>query len=377
VKYIFVIAAFNALFFAVLLIQKKSKSFHDKILFFWLLYLGFYTGVYALFSTLLFTAYPLLSAAFISLLMLHGPFLYLYIRSLINQTPKFLYMDLWHFVPFVLFNFFLIVVSFLPEIAVTIRLDHVSGEYGASGLFHLFLIATALSGPVYFGLSLFLFKKLDVNIANNFSSIEHINLDWLRKLVYTFGVVWTILMAAAAIHHIFHLFSWVFCTDGLSLSLSVFIILIGYFGLKQKEIFSGYGKDQFVTEGRSYSKYAGSMLKETDAEIYAQKLKTFMVEKKPFLDPNLNLPELANELNIPSHYVSQVINKNIGQNFFDFINRYRVEEVKAKIIDPEYQKYSVLGIAYEAGFNSKSAFNRVFKNITGQTPSSYKKQHSW
>ena len=101
-----------------------------------------------------------------------------------------------------------------------------------------------------------------------------------------------------------------------------------------------------------------------------------MVEKKPYLNPDLNLPELAGELNIPSHYLSQVINKNIGQNFFDFINRYRIEEVKSKIMDPNYHKYSVLGIAFEAGFNSKSAFNRVFKNSTGQTPTQFKKQHS-
>src|SRR5690606_38677089 len=110
-------------------------------------------------------------------------------------------------------------------------------------------------------------------------------------------------------------------------------------------------------------KYAGSTLKETDAETYAEKLKIYMSEKKPYLNPDLTLPQLAGELNIPSHYLSEVINKNIGQNFFDFINRYRMEEVKTKIINPGYQKYSVLGIAFEAGFNSKSAFNRVFKNI--------------
>jgi AraC-like DNA-binding protein len=158
--------------------------------------------------------------------------------------------------------------------------------------------------------------------------------------------------------------------------LSVFIILIGYFGLKQKEIFSGFEKNEFVTSSNSEEKYAGSTLKETDAEKCAEKLKNYMAEKKPYLNPDLNLPQLAGELNIPSHHLSQVINKNLGQNFFDFINRYRIEEVKSKITHPDYQKYSVLGIAFDAGFNSKSAFNRVFKKITGQTPTQFKKQHS-
>ena len=82
---------------------------------------------------------------------------------------------------------------------------------------------------------------------------------------------------------------------------------------------------------------------------------------------------MAKEVDIPSHYLSQVINENIGLNFFDFINRQRVEDVKSKISDPRYNNFSILGIAFESGFNSKSAFNRVFKNITGITPSEYKK----
>ena len=375
-KYIFLIAAFNALFFTVLLVQKKSKAFYDKILIAWLLYLAFYTGIHGIFSSVLFTNWPLLSAAFISLLLQHGPFLYLYLRTLINQESKLQNTDFLHFALFILFNLFLIYAALSPETAVKIRLDHLEEEHGSSALFNLFLILTALSGPVYFVLSLSLFKKLDVNIFNNFSSEKDIDLGWLRKLTYTFGVVWTVLMAAATLHHVFDLFSWIFCTNGLSLALSVFIILVGYFGLKQKNIFSGYEKERFVTRDEPNSRYAGSTLKDTDAEHFAQKLKTYMDEKKPFLNPDLNLPQLADDLNIPSYHLSQIINNNIGQNFFDFINGYRIDEVKSKITHPDYQKYSILGIAFDAGFNSKSAFNRVFKNMTGQTPTQYKKQQS-
>lgn len=374
VKYIFLIAAFNAFFFSVLLVQRKSKALHDKILIYWLLYLCIYIGIYSLFSRQLFTGFPLLSASFISLLMLHGPFLYLYIHALINNEPKFNINYFLHFAPFILFNFYLVVVSFFPETSGNIRLDHAESENGGAPLlFNFFLILSVLSGPVYFILSINLFKKLDINIFNNFSTIENINLDWLRKLVYSFAIVWTVLMAIATIHHVFHLFSWIFCADGLSLSISGFIILIGYFGLKQKEIFSGYDKDQFITGGTAI-KYEGSGLKESDALRYAEKLKNYMDMERPFLNPDLNLPQLAKDLDIPSHQLSQVINKNIGLNFFDFINSYRVEEIKSKIADPEYNKLSMLGIAFESGFNSKSAFNRVFKNLCGETPSQYKKR---
>ncbi|WP_291856387.1 AraC family transcriptional regulator [Marinilabilia sp.] len=181
-------------------------------------------------------------------------------------------------------------------------------------------------------------------------------------------------MIFATAHHVFGLFSWVFCTHGLSLSLSVFILLIGYFGLKQKEIFIQYHDNtiEYVTEPKT--KYAGVVLKEADVELYVSKLKRFMASDKPYLDADFSLPELADKLDIPSHYLSRVINEQFGVNFFDFINQYRVEEVKSKIGNPEFKNFSLLGIAFDSGFNTKSAFNRVFKKITGVTPSEYKKQ---
>nr|MBD3621270.1 helix-turn-helix transcriptional regulator [Sunxiuqinia sp.] len=372
-KYIFLIAAFNALFFAVLILQKK-KALHDKILIYWLIYLGLYTGIYALFSNKLFTDFHLLSASFISLLLLHGPFLFLYISALIDQKFRFNRKKLVHFIPFILFNLYIVIASFLPEISERIRLAHVEREHGAPLLFNLFLILIVLSGPFYFILSIRLFKKLDINIFNNFSSYENVNLDWLRKLVYTFGAVWTVLMFFATVHHVFGLFSWVFCTHGLTLSLSVFIILIGYFGLKQKEIFIQYPDSsiEYVTEPKP--KYSGVVMKETDAKKYVSKIRSFMSNEKPYLDANLSLPGLAEKLNIPSHHLSRVINEQFNVNFFDFVNQYRVDEVKSRMDNPEFENLTILGIAFDCGFNTKSAFNRVFKKLTGFTPSEYKKQ---
>lgn len=370
-RYIFLIAAFNALFFASLIIQ-KSKALHDKILICWLIYLSLYTGIYGLFANRLFTGYHLLSVSFISLLLLHGPFLFLYISALIDPKAQFSREKLLHFIPFFLFNLYLVIASFFPEISEQIRLDHLESEHGAPLLFNFFLILTVLSGPFYFILSIRLFKELDINIFNYFSSYENVNLNWLRKLVYIFGGIWTALMIFATIHHVFHLFSWAFCAHGLSLSLSAFIILIGYYGLKQKEIFIQYPdlSTENVTEPKT--RYLGTSLKETDTQQYVGKLKHFMITEKPYLEADLSLPELANKLEIPAHHLSQVINEQFGVNFFDFINQYRIEEVKSRIDDPKYGNLSLLGIAFDSGFNTKSAFNRVFKKMTGYTPSEYR-----
>jgi AraC-like DNA-binding protein len=372
-KFIFLIASFNALFFSLLILQ-KNKALHDKILICWLIYLGLYTGIYGLFADKLFTGYHLLSVSFISLLLLHGPFLYLYISALIDDKAQFSREKLLHFMPFILFNLFIIISSIFPEVSERIRLDHWESGHKTPLLFNVFLLITVISGPFYFIQSILLFKKLDINIFNNFSSYENVNLDWLRKLVYSFGCIWTVLIIITIIHHVLHMFSWIFCTHGLTLSLSAFIILIGYYGLKQKEIFTQYPNrsTEYVTEPKA--KYAGVVLKDSEIQEYVDKLKHFMLIEKPYLDANISLPELANKLNIPSHHLSRVINEQFGTNFFDFINRYRIDEVKIRIGNPKYENLSLLGIAFDCGFNTKSAFNRVFKKMTGITPSEYRKQ---
>jgi AraC-like DNA-binding protein len=372
-KFIFLIASFNAFFFTVLLIQKKPRALHDNLLIFWLTYLGAYIGVYAFYSHELFTHFQLLSISLISLLMLHGPFLYYYVLSLVSDKNQISGKDLLHLIPFVLFNLYILISSFNPEISEKLNIEKVSPGDNPPLLFSLFLIMTALSGTLYFLLTIRLFKNLDINIFNNFSNSTNIDLFWIRKLVLVFGIIWTALISVTVIHHIFHMFSMVFCTNGLFLSLSVFVILIGYFGLKQKVIFSH--EDIIVAEETTkiQTKYSGSKLSDSEAKKYTEKLTEYMKSAKPYLNPDLSLPQLASDLNISSHYLSQVINEQFNLNFFDFVNGYRVEAFKEKITDHEFRNFSLLGIAFECGFNSKSAFNRIFKQTTGITPSQYKK----
>src|SRR5690606_19135873 len=233
--YLFFIAAFNAFFFLVLLLQKRPKQLHDRILIFWLLYLGLATATYAL-TIDVFPEDPFLSSVIIASLLLHGPFLYLYVSSLTLDRKDFKTKDFLHFIPFVSFILYLFIAGQFPAYSEGIRVDHVS-EGGAETplLFSFFLIITALSGPIYFLLA---YKKFQESKKSSFNfSSKEVNLDWLGKLISIFGIIWTILILIAVMHHVFHLFSMAFCTNGLFLSLSAFIILIGYFGFKQKEVF--------------------------------------------------------------------------------------------------------------------------------------------
>jgi len=368
-KYIFFIAAFNAFFFIVLLFQKKSKVLQDRILIFWLFYLGVSTLIYAL-TTGIFSTNPILSSGIIALLLLHGPFLYLYVSALTSDQKYFQVKNSWHFLPFMSFIIYLVIASGFQSYSKGISLGHhSSGAIGAPVLFQFFLIMTVLSGPVYFFLAFRRFRKTQIRIRN-FSSMD-IDLNWLGKLIAIFGIVWTSLIIVAVIHHIFHLFSMEFCTDGLFLSLSVFIILIGYFGLKQKNIIVGYKEEVEISGAQSRLQHTVSKLEGDEIKKCFHKINSYMEAEEPYLDPDLTMPKLAESLQVPHHHLSQVINEIYGENFFNFINKYRVEEVKDKIKNPEFSNYSLLGIAMESGFNSKSAFNRVFKKFTGTTPSKF------
>jgi YesN/AraC family two-component response regulator len=100
-----------------------------------------------------------------------------------------------------------------------------------------------------------------------------------------------------------------------------------------------------------------------------------MRTRRPWLEPELSLDQLSAQLSVKPRMLSQLINETLNQNFFDFVNRYRIEEAKRLLTNPVDKKITVLEVLYEVGFNSKSSFNTLFKKYTGLTPSEFKKQH--
>src|SRR5205814_9963937 len=125
-------------------------------------------------------------------------------------------------------------------------------------------------------------------------------------------------------------------------------------------------------EELSAKKYEKSTLTPDRSERYLDKLLNFMKQEQPFTDGDLTIQKLAERLAIPAHHLSQTINERLGQTFSDFINSYRIEEAKRRLLDPALKHLSVLGIAEEVGFNSKSSFNSVFKKHTNMTPSEFR-----
>ncbi|HEX9934680.1 MAG TPA: helix-turn-helix domain-containing protein, partial [bacterium] len=120
-------------------------------------------------------------------------------------------------------------------------------------------------------------------------------------------------------------------------------------------------------------KYDKSGLSQDKAEMIHKALLSLMDKKQPYTDPDLTLGGLAGYLGVSPHNLSEVINTGIGSNFFDFISRYRVDRVRRDLSNPDKKNLKLLAIAFEAGFNSKSSFNSVFKKFTNTTPSRFRR----
>jgi AraC-like DNA-binding protein len=150
--------------------------------------------------------------------------------------------------------------------------------------------------------------------------------------------------------------------------------VIGYFGYNQPVIFQEPRNEPlpgFDQVGKR--KYATSSLTEAEIDEYLEKLRALMDTEKLFQRTDLKLDDVAEKMNLPAYYVSQVINQKLGKNFYDFVNEYRVEEVKRRFADKHYDYMTILAAGFDSGFNSKTAFYSAFKKKTGVTPTAFKK----
>ena len=151
---------------------------------------------------------------------------------------------------------------------------------------------------------------------------------------------------------------------GFFLFLSFFIYLIGYYGYTQSEKI-------FPLENLKPKYYHSNLTSEESRSIYGSLLQ-LMEEQRVYLNPEIKIADVAHTMAIPSHYLSQVINENYGQNFLDFINKYRIEEAKNILTDKNKGSLKMLAVALDAGFSNKVSFYKNFKKFTGVLPSEYR-----
>ena len=380
---ILILAFIQSLFLAALLFSKKNKQISDIVLGVWLLLIGLHMLIHFGYLKLQLQNVILinLNSGFP---FLQGPFLYFYVSSLTTQEIQLKRSNFLHFLPYIMFIIYqLFIIKSITESSHEQRI-----------IIHLFdlpsfiNIILLLSVPFYIVWSSLLLKKYRIRLLDTYSTIEKINLNWLRYLITGLGVVWLIVivvfvymkfLGSSESHNVGHL---------IFVAITLFVYSIGYFGFRQTTIFSNVNgsiaeqtiiKSQINNEishtiesvNESFDKYQKSSLRKDQALEILEQLVKYMETEKPYLDDQLTMPLVAAKSGISVNHLSQIINEYRKENFFDFVNSYRVEEVKQKLLNPKNDAFTLLAIAFECGFGSKSAFNRIFKKSTGQTPTQY------
>jgi AraC-like DNA-binding protein len=303
------------------------------------------------------------------------PLYYLYARHLIQHSLRLTKPEWIHFLPFIIYKLYSFADFFKSKEQLNTLIQSV--ESGTShGRYMIYNWVIAIQGLIYMFWTLTILLKYSKQIRNVFSSTEKIKLNWFRNVtIMTTGLL-IIFVAGQSLTTIgidpSHFF------DLTSLLFAVLVYAIGYIGLVKSEIFMepdiGRSLDTIFERKDPGKKYQKSGLSAEKAKSIMDNLLKLMEEKKPYLDSNLTLMQLGTSLKISPHNLSEAINTQRQQTFFDFINHYRVEQVKGDLADPQKQPLTFLALAMEAGFNSKSSFNAIFKKHTGMTPSEYQKR---
>jgi len=371
--FIFVIGISQAFFFALLLGRKKGKSVADKVLMVWLIFIGLHLLGFYWNHTGFVLKHPHLIGLDFFMPAAEGPFLWIYAQALLSGSRRFEFRWLLHFVPFFLLN--LLSVDFFVSTGEDkilfqqrLRTGDIPWQGYLGNFFNLY------SGPFYVIMLVAELRRFRQGLNNFFSSTEKVNLDWLRRLALGLGGIWVVVLG-----------TYVYCSiTGVSIgqqndyyiftAVSMFVIFLGYYGLKYENILVRYtlAPEKAIKEA---DKYKRSGLKSGEDSRLLQKIKQVVEEKKLYLTPGLTLDDLAEELELSRHHLSQAIGTEPGQTFFSLINQYRVEEAKTKLLSENFSHYSLLGIGLDAGFNSKASFNRVFKEYTGLTPNDFKEKY--
>jgi AraC-like DNA-binding protein len=281
-----------------------------------------------------------------------GPFMYFYVNSFLKRKDIFNYRASIHFLPFIGAVIFLLVfyrnVSKFVIWESIIDLDDT--------------ILILAQNFIYIVLSVLSMKSTTISFRGFYRSILISSRNtWLQVLLVGFIIIWIVNLNSFAIFMIVKRPGWCAYTASIyALAAFLFINTVMFVLLLKPDIY-------YII-----AKYKNNKLREPDKLEYLQKLNSYMKSHKPFLNPDITLETLANEIQVNPRILSQIINETHKKNFKSYILEYRIRESMHILADSNYRNLTILEILYQVGFNSKSAFNNQFKLFTNLTPVEYR-----
>lgn len=345
----------QSFFAGLLIITKKNKSVSDRILSAWLFLLASFFLLCGINSEIY--QYPLLSNSF----LLINPAFYLYVKSLIQPDFKLKWRHLFHLVPFVLLQS-VIYIQKTPFLVNSIMNLENNAVFSI-----LFILTTFASWYFYNAYSVKLVLGYHRNLKNEFSNIEQNNsLKWVL-FILIFYILFCLTALSFGVYFVYVKEPILILNNITNSILLALVYILGFYGLRQSRIFSNTNQENDT------EKYKNSVLTAKNKNDIKESIINYFKSEKPYLDSEFSMDKLSQALSIPKHNLTEVLNIELGKNFFSFVNAYRVNHVKKKLDSNKTDLFSIEYIGYDCGFSSKSSFFTVFKKITGKTPLEYKK----
>lgn len=304
-------------------------------------------------------------------LFLFGPILFLYLSSLAVENFMLKPVLLLHLVPFVLISIHRSVVNVVP---ITSSADlSENPHYIYNKIYYSLFIISLL---VYWFLSLKLVVNHRKSIPFNFSNYTQKNtLSWSVFVLSLFLVFFIADFSLFYVTRVLQIEIQVISLLPFNLTAFTFIMIL--FGINQTVIYpknTNHNTNLDFEKDSVSTKTDRKLLDDRQKELLSETIFTYLKRQKPYMNPDYSLQMMADDLEISREKLSYLINTGQQKNFYKLINEFRIEEVKERLQNPHFNHFTVLGIGLECGFNSKSSFNRIFKEETGLTPSEFKKR---
>jgi len=380
--------AFQGLLLSVFLFSIRTNKISNRLLGILTMCWGIVLLAFALQEKGLYEKYPHMVFVFDQLIFLFFPLLYLQVKYLLTSHTSFQPKDLFHFTPFLVSIGLFLNIFFMPT-QEKIELFENRTPY-LQTIEIILNEVISLQGIVYSILAILLIKKYQAKIKDYVSSAQKNNIKILYVGISLNLLSWS--MGIADVHlRYFNIELGIDLFAVTYLILVLVIYAISYAALKSAEIFKldlqtefigakaikkivqRSADDNIASEGKYVAEESTESLEEANRELTRlnDKLLAYIEQEKPYLNPELSLPGLASSIDISRNQLSNVINQIHQKNFYEFVNQYRIDEVKKLMIDPSNKHLKLMSLAYDAGFNSKATFNRIFKQMTNLTPSQY------
>ena len=373
-----IVGALQGLVLTAVLAAQRTNRTANRLLATFMAAMTIYLAAGPYYTAGLIRVYPHFFAVSYQTVWVFGPLVYLYARAASDRSWRFTPKTLAHFVPVTITTIAAMPIYMMNGAEKIATWEQWSAKGVGGALAYLDPFKYAL-GIAYSAATVRYLVRHRRDIEYSYSNLERVNLRWLIWLSAATGGIW-LLVTGLKLAHV----STAMRDGHVAIALALLVYAIGYMGLRQPEVFRYVSTGPPAEKGEAepapaaakpetaMPRYERSGLSPAEASQLRESLLGMMERDQPWKESELTLADLATRLNSTPHKLSEVLNSQIGQTFYDFVNSYRVREVQRRISAGEARALKMLALAMDAGFASKSAFNEAFKKHAHQTPSAFR-----